>query len=120
MKTNWEGLWYHGEGAKIYKSKAFSNKEIREMTHQDRKHTRILVRHNPYWKSDSNTPRYQFCFSDKTSTDALVKELEEEINFYDFKEDTIRIMRMTIEDLRSGDYSQAEKNILDYFEHWNM
>lgn len=116
-----QGLWYQGNN--LYKSKAFSKNQLIELMNglDGRKHTRLLLKHNEYYNGDNNTPRYLFDFSNKTGDELKLIDFEEEeaIDEY-FRSDTKRMFYLALDDLRSGDYSQAEATICDFLEHWNL
>lgn len=125
-----EGLWYQGNN--IYKSKAFSKKQLLDLMYgiDKRKNTRLLVRHNSYYNGDNNTPRYQFGFSNQVGNDNELIELESKLiisededyrdAYHQIKEDAQRMFNLVISDLQNGDYSQAENTAYDFLQHWGL
>ena len=115
-----EGLWYQGNN--LYKSKAFSKKQLMELMYGDdgRKHTRLFLRHNEHYNGDNNTPRYVFDFSNATGDEVDLIDFEEEPIDQHFRDDAQRMFRLALQDIQIGDYSQAESTIYDFLEHWNL
>lgn len=125
-----EGLWYNGNN--IYKSKAFSKNQLIELMNgeDNRKHTRLLVRHNKYYNGNNNTPRYQFGFSNQVGNDASIIELDNKkiisvdevfkAMYYHLLEDAQRMFHLSLSDIHNQDYSQAEATICDFLQHWNL
>ena len=66
--TKWEGLWLQ-EGSS-YSGYPIKKSEIP-------KYTRLIVRHNKYWKKDNEppTPRYVYCFADADGYEAYCRPL---------------------------------------------
>ena len=124
-----EGLWYNGNN--IYKSKAFSKKQLNELMHDDgRKNTRLLVKHNEHYNGNNNTPRYQFGFSNQTGNGNELIELDNKkiINvdedyeemYFNLLNDAQRMFNLVISDLQNNDYSQAESTAYDFLQHWGL
>lgn len=115
-----QGLWYQGDN--LYKSKAFSKKQLIELMYGDdgRKNTRLFLKHNKYYNGDNNTPRYIFGFSNTTSDEVDIIDFEGGSYNDNFKNDAQRIAHLILQDVRGGDYSQAEATICDFLEHWNL
>ena len=125
-----EGLWYNGDN--IYKSKAFSKKQLIELMNglDGRKHTRLLVQHNKFYNGNNNTPRYQFGFSNQTGNDTSITELDSkkiigededyEQIYNELLNDAQRMFNLVISDLQNNDYSQAESTAYDFLQHWGL
>ena len=56
MKTKWLGLWAQ-ERAGFYAGQVIKKSDIP-------KYTRDVLRYNKYYKKDTKTPRFVFCFAD--------------------------------------------------------
>lgn len=74
--TKWEGLWFHkGKHGAFYSGYVIKKKEIPP-------YTRLVIRHNKYWKKDNDkpTPRYVYCFMDATGHEEYCRPIEDEGN----------------------------------------
>lgn len=120
MKTNWQGLWYQGEGTGLYKSKALGKNQILELLESNSKYTRFFVRHNPFWKEGRNTPRFQFKFSKQTGGDVLAEDVFENEKYEELYNDAARMLRHLLADLSYGDMDQVDFSIHEFLAHWGM
>ena len=108
----WKGLWYQ-EGNKFYNGQSFNLDEIGET-----KNAKVIMRHNPYWNKENNTPRYQY------KVVPIDYEVDsDDYNYYSANEvldDSARIIGLMIDDIMSGDYSQAESTGYEFLNHWGL
>ena len=68
-KTEWKGLWKNREG--IYSGQTIKKSDIPN-------YARLIVRYNKFYESDSNKPRFVYCFANGDSANAITIERTKE------------------------------------------
>jgi hypothetical protein len=68
-KTKWEGLWRQREA--VYSGKVIKKKDLPDKA-------RLIVRYNKYYASDSNRPKFIYCFASGEAYDAITLESDDE------------------------------------------
>ena len=65
-KTQWLGLWKTREG--VYSGQTIKRDEIPD-------HAKLIVRYNKFYESDSNRPRFVYCFASGNAEKAITIEI---------------------------------------------
>jgi len=96
MKTEWLALWKQREA--LYATKALTKKQIAALQSK----VRIFVRHNKFYKADSNRPRFILCFSDESELTPIEFKMAQEEREFISVDTAIAIARSALRDLEYG------------------
>lgn len=101
-KTQWQGLWKTRKA--VYRSQVIKKKDIPP-------YARLIVRFNKNYHSDTDRPKFVFCFANGKAEQAITLEREIEIGTALVKYDDESGVYYTMDDERLYTYEEVQQAI---------